>query len=81
MLSFRALIGLLVFGTLPALAQEQTSIDYANAANWLCRPGKANDACAVDLTTTIVAASGAQSRETFTPAWSRPSCSGPPCQW
>ena len=31
--------------------------DYADKANWLCWPGAA-DACAVDLTTTVVAADG-----------------------
>jgi hypothetical protein len=31
--------------------------DYSKAESWLCRPGR-QDACAVDLTTTIIAASG-----------------------
>jgi len=39
--------------------------DYANKANWLCWPGKANDACAIDLTTTIVAADGSTRTESF----------------
>jgi hypothetical protein len=42
-------------------------IDYANKANWLCWPGKAGDACAVDLTTTVVRANGTESVEKFTP--------------
>jgi hypothetical protein len=39
--------------------------DYSNPDNWLCRPGKAADACSIDLTTTIVAADGTMTRETF----------------
>ena len=31
--------------------------DYSKAESWLCRPGR-QDACAIDLTTTIIAASG-----------------------
>ncbi|HZP67642.1 MAG TPA: DUF3089 domain-containing protein [Rudaea sp.] len=38
--------------------------DYANEENWLCRPGR-KDACAVDLTATVVAAGGKTSRELF----------------
>jgi hypothetical protein len=40
--------------------------DYAQPASWLCRPGR-QDACAVDLTTSVVAASGAMTREAWTP--------------
>ena len=39
--------------------------DYGRAASWLCRPGR-EDACAVDLSTTIVEADGSLTRE----AWS-----------
>jgi len=42
------------------------SNDYADAKNWLCRPGQ-QDACAVDLTTTVVAADGKLTKEAFTP--------------
>ena len=38
--------------------------DYADAAAWLCRPGL-QDACAVDLTTTVVSPDGSLSRETW----------------
>ena len=31
--------------------------DYSKAESWLCRPGR-QDACAIDLTTTVIAASG-----------------------
>lgn len=36
--------------------------DYGDGRNWLCRPGR-QDACAVDLTATIVAADGKLTRE------------------
>lgn len=38
--------------------------DYSNGDSWLCRPGR-QDACAVDLTTTIVAGNGKLKRETW----------------
>ena len=38
--------------------------DYADAKTWLCRPGR-QDACAIDHTTTIVAADGKLSKETW----------------
>lgn len=38
--------------------------DYADPKNWLCRPG-ATDACAIDHTTTVVAADGTLSKETW----------------
>ena len=40
--------------------------DYADETNWLCRPGRKGDACDVDLSTTVVAADGSLTRETFT---------------
>lgn len=52
-------------GSLASQAPETT--DYGKAENWLCRPGKADDACAVDLTTTVVSADGKMAREAFTP--------------
>jgi Protein of unknown function (DUF3089) len=39
--------------------------DYGNPDSWLCRPGR-QDACAVDLTTTVIAANGKMKRETWT---------------
>jgi hypothetical protein len=45
-----------------AAQQAVTPVDYADGAAWLCRPARA-DACAVDLTTTVVRADGTQSRE------------------
>jgi Protein of unknown function (DUF3089) len=50
-------------------AQAQTAAypknDYANKANWLCWTGKPGDACAIDMTTTVVKADGSESVETF----------------
>ena len=39
--------------------------DYAADGSWLCKPGRKGDACDVDLTTTLVAADGALTREPF----------------
>src|SRR5215475_387494 len=38
--------------------------DYADAKTWLCRPGL-QDACAIDHTTTVVAADGKLTKETW----------------
>ena len=38
--------------------------DYSDGKSWLCRPGR-EDACAVDLTTTVVGANGKLTRETW----------------
>jgi len=53
----------------PVLAPPKN--DYARAENWLCRPGR-TDACAIDLTATVVAAGGAMTTETFRPASDAP---------
>ena len=45
----------------PAAAPAPAKNDYSNGDNWLCRPGR-QDACAVDLTTTVVAADGKMTR-------------------
>jgi hypothetical protein len=39
--------------------------DYASKASWLCWTGKPGDACAIDLTTTVVKADGSESVETY----------------
>jgi hypothetical protein len=44
--------------TAPAPARN----DYSKSESWLCRPGR-QDACSIDLTTTIVAANGKLTRE------------------
>ena len=56
----------------PAQASAATAVqqpnDYGNRKSWLCRPGRpgSKDACDVDLTTTVVAADGTLTRETWT---------------
>ena len=50
---------------------DPIATDYGVDANWLCRPGR-NDACASDLTTTVVAADGRLTRESFVPAQDPP---------
>ena len=49
-----------------ATAPVAAKNDYSKSESWLCRPG-GHDACAVDLTTTIVAANGKLTRETWSP--------------
>jgi len=46
----------------PQTQASQTPNDYSSDASWLCRPGR-QDACAVDLNTTIVKADGSFTRE------------------
>jgi hypothetical protein len=57
----------------PARAEAATHArnDYSDGRNWLCRPGR-QDACAVDLSTTIVAADGTLTREEWRPNPSAP---------
>jgi hypothetical protein len=38
--------------------------DYSQASAWLCRPGR-QDACAIDLASTVIAADGTFTRETW----------------
>ncbi len=47
-----------------APAAPQTKNDYSKAESWLCRPGR-QDACAADLTATIVAGNGKLTEETW----------------
>ncbi len=48
-----------------ALAAEPN--DYSKPESWLCRPGRADDACgAADLSTTVVAANGSLTAEKWT---------------
>jgi hypothetical protein len=54
--------GLLFAGTAFGQSQSQPATtparnDYSDGKTWLCRPGR-QDACAVDLSTTVVAANG-----------------------
>ena len=48
-----------------------TPNDYSRDASWLCRPGR-QDACSVDLTTTVVRADGTLTREPWTAAANAP---------
>lgn len=51
---------------LPAVAQTTyPKNDYTKPEAWLCWPGKASDACAIDLSTTVVKADGSSSVEAF----------------
>ena len=52
-------------GNAPANPAQATKNDYSDGKTWLCRPGR-QDACAVDLTTTVVAADGKLTVEKFT---------------
>ena len=55
-------------GLMAGAAQAQTALaknDYAKPDAWLCWPGKAGDACAIDMTTTVVKPDGSTSTETF----------------
>jgi hypothetical protein len=45
----------------PAMAKN----NYADKATWLCWTGKPGDACAIDLTTTVVKADGSEATEAF----------------
>ena len=57
-----ALMTVLSASLLAGDAAAQTRNEYSDGTNWLCRPGR-QDACVVDLTTTIVAADGKLTRE------------------
>ena len=46
-------------------------IDYGQDATWLCKPGR-HDACDIDLSTTVVQASGTLKREPFHAATNAP---------
>jgi hypothetical protein len=48
----------------PAPSSAPASVDYSKDETWLCRPGR-KDSCAVDLSTTVVAANGKLTHETF----------------
>jgi hypothetical protein len=47
-----------------AMAAQSDTPDYRNTANWLCRPGR-QDACTLDLSTTVVAPDGKRRLEPF----------------
>jgi hypothetical protein len=55
---------LVVAGLLSVSMVAAEKNDYRDDKTWLCRPGR-QDACSVDLTTTVVAANGTLTRETW----------------
>ena len=61
------LVGIVTLLAAPAGAQSQADRnDYSKADTWLCRPG-GQDACAVDLTATVIAEDGRMTAEKFAP--------------
>jgi len=72
-LSATLMMGLAAAQTAPAQSQDQAKPatatpaknDYSTPDSWLCRPGR-KDACAVDLSATVVAANGKLTRENWT---------------
>jgi hypothetical protein len=58
-------LGLAAAGLAAAQDAAPGPNDYSKADNWLCRPGKTGSACDIDETTTVVAADGATTRETW----------------
>jgi len=57
--------------TPPAAMPPAQPNDYSKPDTWLCRPGR-KDSCAVDLSTTIVAANGKFKKESFKAARNPP---------
>jgi len=55
--------GVAAWMILAATAAAQPN-DYGDRKSWLCRPGQ-HDACDIDLTTTVIAADGTLSRESW----------------
>jgi hypothetical protein len=54
--------------TAPATpAGPSSRTDYSVPAHWLCKPGNANNACDVNLDTTVIKADGSTTIEKFTP--------------
>ena len=49
----------------PADTAPPKPINYGDSRSWLCRPGQTGSACDVDHTTTVVAADGKLTRETW----------------
>lgn len=57
----------LASGFIPVQAETPAPADYSVDSSWLCRPGR-NDACAQDLSATVIRANGEMAREEFRPA-------------
>lgn len=60
-----SLIGKQYFAQSQTQPAAQPKNDYSKGETWLCRPGR-QDACAVDLTTTVVSADGKLKEEKWT---------------
>ncbi|MGA0605261.1 DUF3089 domain-containing protein [Phenylobacterium sp. VNQ135] len=58
-----AALGLALAASAQAEPQRPAANDYSRPEAWLCRPGRSGDACDIDLSATVVAASGAYSVE------------------
>jgi hypothetical protein len=65
-------VGLLLAGLSHTALSQDTAPDYSNLDHWLCHPGKNDDACDRDLTTTIIKADGSFVREPFEESDSKP---------
>lgn len=65
MLAALALAGAMAATAAAAQDAAPTQNDYSKPDAWLCWPGKAGDACAIDQTTTVVKADGTTSVEAF----------------
>ena len=61
-------VGTLVAALVPPFVPAGAAAHVPGATVWLCRPGLHDDPCASPLSTTFVAASGAQTRQTIRPA-------------
>src|SRR5215510_14185636 len=65
MLKRFAIAATIIFGlAVPAFAQSPQPNDYSDGKSWLCRPDR-HDACDVDMSTTVIAADGKFTRETW----------------
>ncbi len=64
-MSAQRILSACVFAALSCSVACAASNDYSDPKTWLCRPG-GHDACEADMTTTVVAADGKLSRETWT---------------
>jgi hypothetical protein len=58
------LLGSLACATPTAAQAAPQANDYSDGKNWLCRPAR-QDACSVDLSTTVVSADGTLTREAW----------------
>ncbi len=55
----------LAMGAGSASGQDLPKNDYSKPETWLCWPGKAGDACGVDISATVIKGDGSMTREAF----------------